>query len=270
MFSNGSCGLKFGGLQVNYATVLGTQFHNNPIGIRNTNFPPFSGSVSVGGITCSGCTFDQNTVADVYIDGAQVNRQMKLIAPSFTGNSVGGTPPTYNIQIDGGGGLVEVVAPTIGTQGAAATAFTNSLANVFCDGNHCPTTAFVPTIGNGTPTLVGTPIGFAQKAGSLVHVTVNIATSDLGGATGPMTVGNFPWAARTQLFNYVSGCTLSAVSGWTAPANYDWLTATIAVDESQAILRKNSKSGQASDAADAAEFAASTAINLSCNYIGSF
>lgn len=267
MWQNGASGLVVSGLQVAYANIWGTNFHANVNGITNTNDAPFPGT-SVASVTCTSCTFDQNTNSDVKVDsGAQTNRQMKLISPSFIGNSTGGANPLYNVI--SAGGIVEISTPTLGTAGSFATAFASVPANVFCNGSGCPTTAFLPTLGDGTPTYVS-QIGFAQRAGALVHVQFTVSVSNLGGPSGNMSVGNFPWFAKTGLTGYSAGCVISSVSGWTAPANYDWLTGSITTDENQVILRKNSKSGQASAGALVGEFAAATTITGSCDYIGSF
>lgn len=265
IWTNGGCGMSVGGLQVNYANIWGTNFHDNERGFCNLNNEPFNGTTEVGAVTLTGATFDQNNTSDVYVvPGAQVNRQMKLVAPHFLGNSLGGAKPTYNLE--GAGGIVEISMPTFGTHGSFTTAFATDPALVFCTGGACPSTAFVPTLGNGTPTYVS-QMGYATRQGNHVHAVYSVTTTDLGGATGSMTVGNLPWSAAT-LSNYVDACHLGSVSGWTAPANYDWLTSSIGTSEQAVILRRNSKSGQASDAADASEFAAASTVSGSCDYIG--
>lgn len=267
MWFNGACGLTVSGLQVNYASVWGTNLQGNDKGFCNTNEAAFASS-SAGAITLTGVIFESNATRDVDVSsGPQVNRQVKLVAPTFVGCiGVGCAAPPYNISATGN--IVEVSNPNFGSNGAYATDFTDTPVSVFCTGSICPSTAFTPTLGNGTPTYV-TQVGYAIRNGSKVHVFASVSVSDLGGASGAMTVGNFPWAAQT-LTNYAPGCALGAVvGGWTAPANYSWLTATIGSSETQAIFRKNSNTGFASDEADAAEFAASTGLSVTCDYIGS-
>lgn len=264
MWQNTVCGLEISGYQVNFANIWGTNFHANPVGIKNTNNAPFNPGDSIGAVTVTNGTFDQQTTADIEVAaGAQVNRQMVVVAPSFIGNSAGGAAPTYNIKA--GGGVVEVVTPRLGTAGAYATAFTDTPVNVFCSGNDCPSTAFVPILGDGTPTYVS-QVGWVARNGTMVHVDASVTVSNLGGAAGALYVGDIPWFART-LTGGITTCPVG-VSGWTAPANYDWLTGTISSGENSVILRRNSASGQAQAAADAAEFAASTTVSLSCDFPG--
>lgn len=269
IWSNGHCGIGVGGLQVNYLTIAQTNIQYNDRGICNSNAGPFVGG-SAGGVTLDGVTFDGNITSDVYVAaGGQVNRQMKLVAPNFTGSiTAAGVKPTYNVESPGG--VVEVTSPAMGSGGSFTTAFASVPENVFCTGGQCPSTAFTPILGNGSPTYTGTRQGYAMRSGSMVHAQATVTVSNLGGATGQMFVGNFPWYGRLGQTGYVAGCTIAGVTGWTAPATYDWLTASISFDENFAILRKNSKSGAATAGAAASEFGASTSVTLSCDYIGSF
>lgn len=270
MWSNGTCGLQIGGLQVNYASIWGTNFQLNDKGVCNTNDAAFASS-SAGGITLTGVSFESNTTRDVDVSaGGQINRQMKLVSPTFVGCiGVGCSPPPYNISATGN--VVEVVNPNLGSNGAYGTAFSDTPTNVFCTGSACPSTAFTPTIvGN---TVAGTPTytlqtGYVTRNGSMVHMQFAVTTSNLGGATGSLYIGGSPWFART-LTGYIAGCSLAGISGWTAPAGYDWLTAGIQDSDNKVFLWRNSKSGSSVALANAAEFGATSGFSGSCDYIGS-
>lgn len=269
MWSNTTAGLRLGGLQVNYMSIVGTNFQYNTYGIYNLNYAPFAGAAA-SSITCTNCAFDGNTQADVYIsDGPQINRQMKLISPSFIGNVVVASPkPVYNIEIAGvtiGAGIVDVITPSLGSAGNPfTTAFTNAPHLVYCTGHECPSTAFLPTFGNGTPTYT-LQQGYATRFGHLVHLSVTLSTSALGGPTGNMVVGGIPYSVVDQP-NYASPCAIGGVGGWTAPVGATWLTAQM-VGNSDFIQLFTNGSGVPYLASVPSQWAAASTITVSCTYV---